>query len=128
MKVTSKKSVGLMQDPSGAFSSKRFSSLLSLGFAALIVIGVIIANALNLNISHIPVSELVVAFLTYSAAMQGVSAFSEKNLYPGGENTSIENSPLDGPVAKILNVVTNRKNLGVSQSVSAPPIESEIGK
>ena len=129
---TPKAPIGVLKDPAGDFSSKRLESILSFAFGCLTVVGGLILNAKGVDISRFPITQLVIAFLTYSAAMQGVSAFSEKNLYPGGINT--QNNPtgfmssLPAPVTNIIDKLTggSTKPVGdpstTNEAVSAPNI------
>jgi len=125
--------ISILKDPAGDFSSKRLESILSFAFGCLTVVGAMIAHSLGVDLSNFPLVQLIVAFLTYSAAMQGVSAFSEKNLYPGGINT--QNNPTGGiigslpaPVTDIIDKLTgaNPKPVGdpstTNEAVSAPNI------
>jgi hypothetical protein len=63
---------GGLIDGVGGKSSKRLGSLVGLGAA--LVFPLLVA-LLKLNL---PVVELTIAFLTYSAALQGVSTIAEK--------------------------------------------------
>ena len=65
-------SPGGLIDGVGGKSSKRLGSLIGLGAALLCPI---LVGLLKLNL---PVTELTIAFLTYSAALQGVSMIAEK--------------------------------------------------
>ncbi len=63
---------GVLDGPGGK-SSKRLSALLALGAAISLSF---VAGFFKMK--DLPVVELVIAFLTYSAAMQGVSYLSER--------------------------------------------------
>ena len=66
---------GLLQDSDGNASSKRTESFVALG-AALLIAGV----ATVMRDTSMAPAALVGAFLGYSAALQGVSAYSERNM------------------------------------------------
>lgn len=104
-----KKPLSLVQDPAGDFSSKRFESLMAFGIGVLVVIGTFIAGALGVDLSKVPVTQMLVALLGYSAALQGISWGSETNLFPGGSNTS---SPLSGLVSRIIGGSTTTSETG----------------
>ena len=105
-----KQPLGVIADPAGDLSSKRLESLMAFGVAVLVVAATVILGALRVNLSNVPIVQLVIALLTYSAAMQGVSVFSERNLFPGGANTQATPSigtfttsnSVDAVVGKIL--------------------------
>ena len=67
---------GFVEDGNGNRSSKRLESLLGFGVAAAVaILGIILVP------SHLTeVAAVAGAFLTYSLAMQGVSAASERNM------------------------------------------------
>ena len=67
---------GFLQDGNGNNSSKRLESFLGFGVAAAVAILGVIFVPTHL----VEVGAVAGAFLTYSLAMQGVSASSEKNL------------------------------------------------
>ncbi len=123
-----KKPLGLVKDPAGDFSSKRFESMMAFGIAVLVIAADIVLGSLRVNLSGVPVVQLVIALLTYSAAMQGVSVFSERNLFPGGANTMVGNaqSPLSraisGTVQKLLGpTATSSSSYTVSSAASSSP-------
>ena len=66
---------GLLQDGDGNVSSKRAESFIALG-AALLIAGV----ATVMHDTSMAPSALVGGFLAYSAAMQGISMSSERNM------------------------------------------------
>jgi hypothetical protein len=68
------KPIGFLSDPTGDHSSKRMESFLAL------VYGMLMPLLAGIFGWQIPVAELVGSFLIYSAAMQGVVYFSEKNM------------------------------------------------
>ncbi len=72
--TTPTKPVGFLSDPAGDHSSKRMESFLALVYGMLMPL---LAGIFNWQIS---VAEIAGAFLIYSAAMQGVVYFSEKNM------------------------------------------------
>ena len=69
------KKIGMFGDPAGDVSSKRVQSFIGLAYA-------LILPVLNGTFSWtgVPVAEICAMFLTYSAAMQGVSALAEKGM------------------------------------------------
>ena len=74
--LVSAKPAGFLQDGQGNGSSKRLESFIALGIAAVVaVLGVILVPG-----HLVEVAAVAGAFLTYSLAMQGVSAASERNM------------------------------------------------
>jgi len=70
----SDKPIGFLKDPAGDNSSKRLESFIALVYGMLMPV---LAGILGWQI---PVAEVVVSFLVYSAAMQGVAYFNERGM------------------------------------------------
>ena len=103
---TTKKPIGLIRDPANDFSSKRFESIMSFGMAVLLIIGTFIAGSLGVDTSKIPVIQMLIALLTYSAGQQVTAAYSERNLFPGGANTGNSSSGIAGIVGSLVTKIT----------------------
>ena len=78
---------GFFQDANGDRSSKRLESVISL-CAAILIAGASIAFAWGKEIA----SGLVITFLTYSAAMQGISMVGERSASANGTNGGVPRS------------------------------------
>jgi hypothetical protein len=79
-----KKPLGMLSDPTGDISSKRVQSFVALIYAMLLppFAGIFGWGA------TLPIAELVVTFLVYSAAMQGISYINDKPLMKNGNENA----------------------------------------
>lgn len=84
--MSDNKPIGFLNDPAGDKSSKRLESFIGLTMGVGIAITSFCLNVFaHIDISGFPLVAMVIAFLTYSASMQGISMAAESSLFGGGQ-------------------------------------------